>query len=46
MNWDAWILAAVLVGAYLWIEHKLTRIIGELKAVNETLASILNEVEK
>jgi hypothetical protein len=46
MNWDAWILSAIFVAAYFWIESRLRRIVEELETANETLASILNKVQK
>jgi hypothetical protein len=46
MHWDAIIFAAIVVIAFFWIDSKFNRIIGQLEAANETLASILDEVQK
>lgn len=46
MNWAAAIFAVVIVAIFFWINSKFDRIIGHLEQVNETLASILEAVEK
>jgi hypothetical protein len=46
MNWDALIFAAICAAVAVWIELRFSRIIAELDNANETLASILDAVEK
>jgi hypothetical protein len=48
MDKNALLFAAMAVIVFLlcWIETKLSRIIGQLGDANETLASILDAVEK
>ena len=46
MNWAAAIFALAIVAIFFWINSKFDRSIGQLETANETLASILEELEK